>query len=184
MEITYEMYRLQLLNSILLQYNVILNAYSVIENKKIKNLDSIDCEEIDITCLWSDYRSLAFVLTHRMYPFFENIDKDIFRSFSNSVYDIPYLELLNIYKYLDNKESIYIQLDNHEPPLTYYRIERELGGEGNRFTIIRALHYAKMAKRFLWVFENLNFENEAPIEALFLMNNDESDFKISDVSFL
>ena len=177
-ELNYEMYRLQLLNGIINQYNTILNC----DKHKLDSINS----DIDIKNLWTQYKSFAFALTYRIYPFFENINKDVFKSFSDSVYDIPYFELLEIYEYLDQQETKFHQDKDNFPPLSFYQIESELGGKGQRFTIINALQYAKLKRRFLWVYEktNLNYEDGAPIEAHILIDDKDSDFKIDDIRFL
>lgn len=153
-KILYEIYRLQALQSII---------YLCKDNK----------EE------WKKYKSLAYALNNRLYPYFDDDNGSIFEEFSDTVYDVGKCDMDTFSKYLTSREDEYSVLDNQLPPLTYYKIQSAVGGAEQKYKLISFLEYAKLNKQYMILYENLNHNNEAPIEAHSLLND--IDFNISDI---
>lgn len=153
-KILYEIYRLQALQSII---------YLCKDN----------IEE------WEKYKSLAYALNNRLYPYFDDDNDSIFEEFNDSVYDVSRCDMEIFSKYLTSQEDEYSVLNNNLSPLTYYQIQSAVGGAEKKYKLISFLKYAKLNKQYMIFYKNLNYNNESPIEANSLLKD--IDFNISDI---
>lgn len=153
-KILYEIYRLQLLNSIILQCNINPSK-------------------------WDDYKCVAYACQKRIYPLFNIDDGSIFHTFENDVYILSREITNDIVHYLNDIELQNLNQSDNSQSLTFYDLERRGGGRENRMAIILFLEYCKLDGRFDWFCSNLSGDGRDPAEALCLIQD--FDFTIDDI---
>ncbi|MEI0479230.1 hypothetical protein R4J17_06470 [Brachyspira intermedia] len=152
-----------------------MNERILYENHRLQSLQLIINQCNNNPKLWERYKAFAYALNNRIYPFLDIDNGSIFDEFDDSVYTgCNKSDSDNFLKYFNDKE-----LENNLEDLTFYKIEKALGGRDKRFSIINFLSYCKLHNHFIKLFPNLNNNKEAPIEAHGLMKD--IDFNINDI---
>lgn len=150
-KILYETYRLQMLNLII-------------------TLSKDNPEK------WEEYKSLAYALQHRIYPYLQTDVDSIFDNFDECVYIVNGEKIEYLLNYLND-----IELNNNS--ITFYDIEKMLLAKNmKRYEIINSLVYFYLDGRFHDIYKKLNDNCGAPAEATFLTG--EINFNIGDINII